>query len=156
MVMVGVIGAGNCDPALRNLAYQTGYGLAQAGLTVVCGGLDGVMAGACEGARAAGGTTVGILPGTQIQAANPWVDIAIATGMGEARNAILVHTAQALIAIGGEYGTLTEIGFALKLGKPLIGLQTWQLPRPDQLGPALPTADTPAAAVAWVREHLGL
>ena len=112
------------------------------------------MAAACQGAKAAGGTTIGILPGTDPAAANPWVDVAIVTGMGEARNTIIVHTAQALIAIAGAYGTLSEIAFALQQHKPLIGLNTWQPIYPGQTLPTFPTADTPEAAVSWIVSQL--
>jgi len=154
MQIIGVIGAGDCPNQAAQLAEAVGYGLAQQHLTLICGGLGGVMAAACRGAKAAGGTTIGILPGTHRTAANPWVDIAIATGLGEARNLIIVRSAQALIAIGGEYGTLSEIAFALKLGVPVIGLQTWQLARQGQILNAIPEAETAEAAVSWVVQAL--
>jgi uncharacterized protein (TIGR00725 family) len=92
---------------------------------LVCGGLGGAMEAACEGAKAAGGTTVGILPGADRGAANPFVDIAVPTGLGEARNALVVRAADVLIAVGGGYGTLSEVALALRAGKPVIGLDTW-------------------------------
>ncbi len=153
-ILVGVIGAGACDPSLASLAYTVGYELAYRNYVLVCGGLGGVMAAACQGAKAAGGTTVGILPGTDPQAANPWVDVVIPTGLGEARNAVIVRTAQALVAIAGGYGTLSEIGFALKLGKPLVGLHTWQPISPTGETPPFPQATTPKAAVEWLETHL--
>jgi uncharacterized protein (TIGR00725 family) len=94
---------------------------------VVCGGLGGVMEAACRGAKDAGGTTVGILPGSDRAAANPFVDVAIPTGLGEARNALVVRAADALIAVGGGYGTLSEIALALKAGKPVVGVGTWDI-----------------------------
>jgi uncharacterized protein (TIGR00725 family) len=94
---------------------------------VVCGGLGGVMEAACRGARSEGGAAVGILPGLDRGAANRHVSIAIATGLGEARNALVVRAADALIAVGGAYGTLSEIALALKTGKPVIGLGTWEI-----------------------------
>jgi uncharacterized protein (TIGR00725 family) len=94
---------------------------------LVCGGLGGVMEAACRGARRRGGTTVGILPGLDRTAANEYVDVAVATGLGEARNALVVRAADALIAVGGAYGTLSEIAFALKVGKRVIGLGTWEI-----------------------------
>jgi uncharacterized protein (TIGR00725 family) len=104
-----------------------GRALAEAGAVVVCGGLGGVMEAACRGAKEAGGTTVGILPGHDRAEANPYVDVAIATGFGEARNALVVRAADALIAVGGEYGTLSEIALALKARKPVVGLGSWDL-----------------------------
>ena len=91
----------------------------------------GVMVAACRGAKSAGGTTVGILPGADHSAANRWVDVVIPTGLGEARNALVVRSAAAVIAVGGEYGTLSEVALALRLGTPVIGIGTWTLVRPD-------------------------
>jgi uncharacterized protein (TIGR00725 family) len=111
-----------------------GAGLARAGAILVCGGLGGVMAAACRGAKSAGGTTLGILPGDDRAAANEWVDVAVASGLGEARNALVVRAADALVAVGGEFGTLSEIALALKAGKPVVGLGTWALDRdPDPI-----------------------
>ncbi|MFC1511507.1 TIGR00725 family protein, partial [Candidatus Margulisiibacteriota bacterium] len=98
-----------------------------AGAVLVCGGLTGVMEAAAKGAKAAGGLTVGILPGDKPEDANPYIDVPIVTGLGYARNKIVVKTGQVVIAIGGRYGTLTEIGFALSYDIPVIGLGTWQL-----------------------------
>jgi len=114
---------------------------------LVCGGLGGVMEAACRGAKDGGGTTVGILPGTERAAANAFVDVAIPTGLGEARNALVVRAADALIAIGGAYGTLSEIAFALKAGKPVVGLGTWDV---DGVRPA----GSPEAAVESVLADL--
>jgi uncharacterized protein (TIGR00725 family) len=108
-------------------AEEVGRLLARRGAVVVCGGLGGVMEAACRGAREEGGTAVGILPGFDRDAANPHVAVAIATGLGEARNALVVRAADALIAVGGAYGTLSEIALALKAGKPVIGLGTWEI-----------------------------
>jgi uncharacterized protein (TIGR00725 family) len=104
-----------------------GRGLAAQGAVVVCGGLGGVMEAACRGAKQAGGHTVGILPGSDRGAANPFVDTAVPTGLGEARNALVVRAADALIAVGGGYGTLSEIAFALKAGKRVVGLDSWDI-----------------------------
>ncbi|MEA2219669.1 MAG: hypothetical protein QOJ35_2295, partial [Solirubrobacteraceae bacterium] len=104
-----------------------GRGLAEAGAVLVCGGLGGVMEAACRGAKSAGGTTIGILPGTRRDEANPYVDIAIATALGELRNGLVVRAADALVAVGGEFGTLSEIALALKAGKPVVGLGTWEI-----------------------------
>ena len=106
---------------------MVGRELGSRGVVVVTGGLGGVMEAACRGARESGGMTLGILPGTDRSAANPYVDIAIPTGLGEARNALVVRAADALIAIGGAYGTLSEIAFALKAGKRVVGLGTWAI-----------------------------
>lgn len=127
--LIAVIGARQCDAETYTLAEQVGYELARHGAVVVCGGLGGVMEAACKGAKRAGGLTIGILPGKTAREANPYVDIPIVTGLGEARNSIVVRTARAVIAVGGEYGTLSEIAFALKFGIPVIGLNTWQLTR---------------------------
>jgi uncharacterized protein (TIGR00725 family) len=101
--------------------------LAERGAMVVCGGLGGTMEAACRGARAAGGTTLGLLPGLDRSAANPFVSVAVPTGLGEARNALVVRAADAVIALGGGYGTLSEIALALKAGKRVVGLGTWEI-----------------------------
>jgi uncharacterized protein (TIGR00725 family) len=101
--------------------------LAEQGATVVCGGLGGTMEAACRGARSAGGTTIGILPGLDRSDANPFVSVAIPTGLGEARNALVVRAADAVIALGGGYGTLSEIALALKAGKRVVGVGTWEI-----------------------------
>ncbi len=101
------------------------------------------MEAACRGAKSEGGGTVGILPGTDRSDANPWVDVAIPTGLGEARNALVVRAADVLIAVGGEYGTLSEIALALKTGKPVVGLDTWELSRSG-----IPRRDIVRAATA--------
>jgi uncharacterized protein (TIGR00725 family) len=141
---IAVAGPGVAGDEETAAAEAVGGGLARAGAVVVCGGLGGVMAAACRGAKAAGGTTVGILPGPDRTAANEWVDIAFATGLGEARNALVVRAADALVAVGGAFGTLSEIALALKAGKPVIGLGTWALGvDPDPIA----RADGPDAAV---------
>jgi uncharacterized protein (TIGR00725 family) len=128
---IGVVGAGDAPPGLTATAEAVGAEIAKAGAVVVCGGLDGVMAAACRGATMAGGTTIGILPGANRVEANEWVSIAIPTGLGEARNVLVVRASDALIAIGGEYGTLSEVAFGLKLGLPVVGIATWGLHRHD-------------------------
>jgi uncharacterized protein (TIGR00725 family) len=122
-----VIGAGECDAELGRLAEAVGRGIAEAGAVLVCGGMGGVMEAACRGAKATGGLTIGILPGPDRCGANDCVDIAIATGIGEARNLAIIRTSDALVAVGGSYGTLSEIGFALKMGKKVVGLRTWDI-----------------------------
>ena len=144
---VAVIGAGQCDEATAHLAEEVGDELARRGVTLVCGGLGGVMEAACRGARRAGGRTIGILPGNDPAAANPYVEIAIPTGFGEARNLIVVRTGQAVIAIAGEYGTLSEIAHALKMGKPVVGLHSWRLIRGDKEDAGIMPAHTPSEAV---------
>ncbi len=126
-IVLAVIGAGNADTATLALAEEVGRLIAEAGALLVCGGLGGVMEAAAKGAKSAGGTTVGILPQPYRHDANAYIDVPIATGFGEGRNVFIVRTSDALIAVGGEYGTLSEIAFALKSGKPVIGLNTWDI-----------------------------
>jgi uncharacterized protein (TIGR00725 family) len=126
---VAVIGSGQADQTILRDAERVGRLLGAAGAVLVCGGLGGVMEAACRGARATGGTTVGLLPGSDRAAANKHVDVAIATGLGELRNGLVVRSADVVIAVGGEFGTLSEIGFALRLGVPVVGLETWELAR---------------------------
>jgi uncharacterized protein (TIGR00725 family) len=124
---IGVIGAGECDAELGRLAEAVGRGIAEAGAVLVCGGMGGVMEAACRGAKTAGGTTLGILPGRDRTGANEYLDFAVATGINEARNLAIIRTADVLVAVGGSYGTLSEIGFALKAGKNVVGLNTWEI-----------------------------
>jgi len=145
---VSVSGSGDAPPEVIALAEEVGSHLAAANAVVVCGGLGGVMEAVCRGAKSAGGTTVGILPGTTRFDANDFVDVALPTGLGESRNALVARAADALIAIGGEFGTLSEIGFALKIGTPVIGLGTWELRRDGVAAEAITSASTPAEAVA--------
>jgi hypothetical protein len=145
--IVAVVGAGRCSPEEAALAEAVGRGLAQGGAVLICGGLEGVMAAAARGARSAGGLTIGVLPGSTTADANPYIDIPIATGMGEARNLIIVRTASAVIAVGGEFGTLSEIAFALKLGRPVIGLGTWELSKHGYRVDSILRASTPEQAV---------
>ncbi len=126
---VAVIGDSDCSEQEARLAETVGELLARRGAVVVCGGLGGVMEAVCRGARSHGGLTVGILPGDNPEAANRWVNVPIVTGMGEARNALVVKSARAVIAIGGGYGTLSEIAHALKNRIPVIGVNTWSLSR---------------------------
>ena len=131
----------------RDRGNKLGRRLAEGGAVVVCGGLGGVMEAACRGAREAGGGTLGILPGLDRREANPYVEVAVPTGLGEARNVLVVRAADALIAIGGEFGTLSEIAFALKVGTPVVGLGTWELSRAGEPVEAIVGAPSPAAAV---------
>jgi hypothetical protein len=124
---VAVVGPGEATEREVEMAGVVGRLLGEAGAVLVCGGLGGVMAGACRGARSAGGVTVGILPGTDRRAANEWVTVAIPTGLGELRNGLVVRAADAVLAIGGAYGTLSEIALALKTGVPVVGIETWEI-----------------------------
>ncbi len=131
--LAGVIGAARADEATLALAEQVGRLLAEAGCTVVCGGLGGVMEAAARGARLAGGDVIGILPGPSTADANPYVTHPVATNMGHARNVILVHTADFLVAVGGEAGTLSEVALGLKTGKPVLSLRSWDIPGVQRL-----------------------
>jgi len=124
---VAVVGPGEASPDELHAAEEVGAGLAAAGAVVVTGGLGGVMEAACRGARSRRGRTLGILPGDDRDAANGWVEIAVATGIGELRNGLVVRAADAVVAIGGGHGTLSEVALALKLGRPVVGLGTWQV-----------------------------
>jgi uncharacterized protein (TIGR00725 family) len=124
---VAVAGPGRATAEQANVAEEVGRRLAEAGALVICGGLGGVMEAACRGAKGAGGTTLGILPGSDRAQANEFVDVAVATELGEARNALVARAADVLIAVAGEYGTLSEIALALKGGKPVVGLDTWEI-----------------------------
>jgi uncharacterized protein (TIGR00725 family) len=126
-MIITVIGDSSCSPEEVKLAETVGELLAQRGVIVICGGLGGVMEAVCRGAKSKGGLTVGILPGQDPSTANPWVDIPVVTGIGEARNVAVVKSARAVIAIGGGYGTLSEIAYALKNKIPVIGLNTLSL-----------------------------
>lgn len=125
--IIGVIGGSQCAPEIEKLAEEVGSLIAQKGATLICGGLGGVMEAACRGAKRSKGTTIGILPGNQKSEANPFVDIPIVTGIRDARNIIIVRTSDAVIAVNGEYGTLSEISFCLKFKVPVVGLETWQV-----------------------------
>jgi uncharacterized protein (TIGR00725 family) len=143
VIHVAVVGSGEAEKRHAAAAEEVGRLIAESGALLVCGGLGGVMEAACCGARAAGGTTVGLLPGVDRSEANRHVAVAVPTGLGEARNALVVRAADAVIAIGGGYGTLSEIALALRAGKRVIGLDTWEI---EGVAPA----DGPEAAVAAV------
>ncbi len=144
---LAVVGSANCDQEVGALAEAVGREIAKRGAVLVCGGRGGVMEAACRGAKAEGGTTVGILPGADRGEANQYIDIPIVTGLGEARNAIVVRTADAVVALSGGYGTLSEIGLALKMGRPVVGLRTWELHQGGQPVTGVVPAETPAQAV---------
>src|SRR3954465_13313475 len=124
---VAVVGPGDADAAAERDAEAVGEELARAGAVVVCGGLSGVMAAACRGAREAGGMTVGLLPGSDRAAANPWGARALPTGLGARRNGLVVRAADGVLAVRGGFGTLSEIAFALKTGRPVVGVGTWDI-----------------------------
>ena len=144
---IAVVGSATCDESVAALARAVGQEIGRRGAVLVCGGRGGVMEAACQGAKAQGGITVGILPGMDRREANPYVDIPVATGLGEARNVIVVRSADAVIAVSGGYGTLSEIGLALKMGRPVVGLGTWELSKQGRPVVAIIRADTPLQAV---------
>jgi uncharacterized protein (TIGR00725 family) len=146
-LIIAVIGGGEPPSRALDLAEEVGRELALRGVVVVCGGLRGVMEAVARGAKSAGGTTIGILPGNETITANDYIDYPIMTGMGYARNVIVVKTGRAAIAIDGAYGTLSEIGHALGDGIPVIGLETWQLPQRSDLPLEVVPADSPKDAV---------
>lgn len=144
---VAVVGAGNASEQEVELAREVGRRLAQAGAVVVCGGLGGVMEGAARGAREAGGLTIGILPGGDAGAANASIVLPLPSGMGEARNALVVRAAETVIAVGGKWGTLSEIALARKTGKDVVVLG-----EPPARGLDVERAEVPAEAVSWALE----
>lgn len=145
--LISVIGAGQAPPVVLEQSQEVGRLLAQAGWGLVCGGLGGVMEAAAQGAAQAGGLTVGILPGTDPRAANPWCRVVLPSGLGQARNVLVVLAGQGAIAISGGAGTLSEIGHAQKSGRPVVGLGSWRLP-------GLRQATDPAQAVRCLLELL--
>ncbi|MBN2383066.1 TIGR00725 family protein [bacterium] len=147
---IGVIGAARIDAQGEMLAEELGYAIARRGGIVICGGLGGIMTAVCRGAHRGHGLTIGILPGDDPDQANPYVDIPIVTGLSHARNIIIVRTAQLVIAVRGEYGTLSEIALALKLGRPVLTLESWKLDAP------LIRVDSPSEAVDRAWQILGL
>lgn len=156
VTIVGVIGGGDVSTEVGELAKDVGRRIAEGGAVLLCGGRGGVMEMACKGAKVAGGLTVGILPTADPDDANPYVDVRIPTGMGFARNAIIAVASDALIAIGGRYGTLSEIAHALNLGKKVIGLRTWGLEQIDEGGENfIPAKDAEEAVRLAVREASG-
>lgn len=140
--LVGVIGAGQPSPQGMASARELGRLLAQGGASIICGGLGGVMTAVCQGAREAGGETIGLLPGGDAAAANVFVTLAIPTNLGHARNVLIAQAAEVLVAVEGEYGTLSEIAIALKLGKPVFSLGSWS----GVAGPQPVTSPQEAAA----------
>ena len=126
-MQIGVIGASRCSPEIAELAEEVGREIGKRGAVLICGGLGGVMEFASKGVKEAGGLTIGILPGRSREKANRYIDVPIVTGMGHARNVIIAHSSDSIIAISGEHGTLSEIAIGLKLKKTIIGLNTWDI-----------------------------
>jgi len=145
---IGVIGAGECSPEIYHQANELGHLIGKNDWVLFCGGLGGVMEGAAKGCYQSGGITVGILPGKEKDSANPFITLPIATGLGEGRNLLVVRASDVVVAIAGGYGTLSEIGFALKIGKPVVGLKTW--PGID----GVDYVETPEQAIAIVIKHI--
>ena len=144
---VAVVGPGVATAEEKSWAEEIGRLLARAGAVVVCGGSTGVMEAVSRGVSEEGGTVVGILPGFDRSEANPYVTVALPTGMGEMRNALIARSADAMIAIGGEFGTLSEVAFALKIGRPVVGLRTWDLVRRGEQVAGIEDAAAPSDAV---------
>jgi len=144
---IGVIGAGECSPEIYHQANELGHLIGKNDWVLFCGGLGGVMEGAAKGCYQSGGITVGILPGKEKDSANPFITLPIATGLGEGRNLLVVRASDVVVAIAGGYGTLSEIGFALKIGKPVVGLNAW--PGID----GVDYVETPEQAIAIVIKY---
>jgi len=153
--LVAVCGESDPQTSLANLAFELGRGIAERDAVLICGGLTGVMEHAARGARSAGGLTIGLLPGEDPTEANEYIDIAIASGLGHARNAILARTADGVVALGGGLGTLSEIALALRNGRPTVGIQTWRFDRDRRTEPDLPTAANPHDALEWLFARMG-
>ncbi|MEW6243942.1 MAG: TIGR00725 family protein [Bacillota bacterium] len=147
MRYIAVVGASECSPEVYEMAREVGREIARSGAILVCGGRGGVMEAACRGATEAGGVAIGILPGLDRSSQNPYVTYSIVTGLGDARNAVLVRSADAVIAISGGYGTLSEIGLALKAGRRVVGLKTWEIKKDDGDTNHLIGASSPKEAV---------
>lgn len=146
--LIGVIGAGECNRKIADLAQEVGKEIALAGFGLVCGGLGGVMEAACKGCKEAAGMTVGIIPQDKADAGNKYLDIIIPTGMGIMRNLLVLRSAAGLIAVNGRFGTLSEIAFALQLKKPVIGLDSWDV------SDEIIKAQTPKQAVQLLLEKI--
>ena len=147
-IIIAVIGTRQPSPEESKLAEEVGRELAKNGVALICGGLGGVMEDACRGAYAEGGLTIGVIPGDDRKSANRYVRIPISTGIGYARNVIIVKSAQAIIAVGGGYGTLTELGYALDSKKPVIGLKTWKFSRNNRMDKSIIRVNSAKEAVS--------
>ena len=144
---MAVVGSSEATAEQAEVAREVGRLLAERGAVVVCGGRGGVMDAAARGASEGGGMSVGLLPGPTREGASPWLGLALPTGLGEARNALVVRAAHAVVAVGGEFGTLSEIALALQAGTPVVGLDTWELARRGASVDAVVRAGSPAEAV---------
>jgi len=143
---IAVIGGHECSPSVAKIAEDVGREIAEFGAALVCGGLTGVMEAACRGAKASGGKTIGILPGHDKKEANAYVDVPIATGLGYMRNNLVIKNAEVIIAIDGKEGTLSEIAFSLQMKKPILGIDTWDIPGVIKVKDA-------KAAISWIKEN---
>ena len=146
-MQISIVGEAEAAPETVALAEEVGAELGRRGITLVCGGGRGVMEAVCRGAKSEGGTTVGILPSSDPSAGNRWVDIRIPTGLGQGRNVIIARSGNAVIAIGGRYGTLSEIAHAFKAGIPVVGLNTWTISRQGAVDPSIIVATDAKDAV---------
>ena len=153
--LVAVCGESDPQTSLSDLAFELGRGIAERDAVLICGGLTGVMEHAARGARAAGGLTIGLLPGDDTNEANPYIDVAIATGLAHARNAILALTADGVVVLGGGLGTLSEVALALRNRRPTIGVRTWRVDREGRTEPELPVAASPKDALDWLFARMG-
>jgi uncharacterized protein (TIGR00725 family) len=144
---IAVVGPNDATQRELDQAEEIGRGLARAGAVLVCGGLGGVMHAAARGSESESGVSIGILPGDDRDPGSPHLSVAISTGMGETRNALVVRTSDAVIAISGEFGTLSEIAFALKIGKPVVGLRTWELSKGGHHAEVITQVESPEEAV---------
>ncbi|MEW6457525.1 MAG: TIGR00725 family protein [Bacillota bacterium] len=155
MVYVGVIGAGFCSSEVSGWAEAVGAGIARRQGVLICGGMGGVMEAAARGARREGGLVVGVLPGNDRKEGNPHLSLSLATGLGDARNAVIARASDVLIAIDGGYGTLSEIGLALKMGRPVVGLGTWRIESSKGPDGGIIAAADPEEAVALAFREAG-
>ncbi|MBM4235688.1 MAG: TIGR00725 family protein [Firmicutes bacterium] len=147
MIYIAVVGGAQCSEVDYQVAYEVGTEIARHQAILICGGGGGVMEAASKGTAEAGGCSIGILPGDKNVQGNRFLSYAVATGLGEARNAVIARTADLMIAVGGEYGTLSEIALALKMGKPVIAINSWQLKPPAYLSLTPLSAETAAEAL---------
>jgi len=154
-VQISVIGAAEGEPETLDAAEAVGRLLAEAGAVVICGGRGGVMEAASRGAQSAGGIAIGVLPGSDPEDANEHVAHVVATGVGQARNLAVVGSGNAVIAVDGHWGTLSEIAFARKLGKPVVALRSWELAHRTERELGIAEADTPEEAVRLALEAAG-
>lgn len=152
---MAVCGGSAFEQAASDAAEAVGAELARRGAIVLCGGLGGVMEAVCRGARSEGGMTVGVLPGEDRSQGNDYLDVALPTGMGEMRNMLIVRASDVVIAIAGEFGTLSEVAFALRVGIPVVGIDTWELTKKGEPDTSIRRATGPVEAVDKAFELLG-